>query len=104
VTDSIKEHIEIVEGAGRPKARIRGSRIRVEDVVIWHERQRMSSFEIVHEFPQLTLADVYAALAHYWDHREEMEVAMAEGERFVEGVMRIHPGRLHGMLKNRRAD
>jgi hypothetical protein len=32
--DVIQEHIEIVQGAGGPKVRIAGSRIRVLDVVI----------------------------------------------------------------------
>jgi uncharacterized protein (DUF433 family) len=76
-----REHVEIVEGAGGPKARIKGSRIRVEDVVVWHERQRMTPFEIVHEYPTITIADVYAALAYYWDNRGEIESRLADAER-----------------------
>ena len=33
----------------------------------------MSPDEIVHAYPTITLADVYAALAYYWDHRDEIE-------------------------------
>jgi len=101
--DVIRKHIEIVEGAGGPKARIAGSRIRVVDIVEWHEHQRMSPFEIVHEFPTITIADVYAALAYYWDNRGEIEVKMAQDERFVEEFMRQHPSQLQEKLERQRA-
>jgi uncharacterized protein (DUF433 family) len=66
--DVSREHIEIVEGTGGPKARIRGTRIRVVDILGWHEGQRMCIAEIVEEFPHITRGDVYAALAYYWDN------------------------------------
>jgi uncharacterized protein (DUF433 family) len=37
-TDTMRRHIEIVTGAGGPKAVFAGHRVRVEDVVIGHER------------------------------------------------------------------
>jgi uncharacterized protein (DUF433 family) len=101
--DVIRKHIEIVEGAGGPKARIVGSRIRVVDIVEWHERQRMSPFEIVHEFPTITIADVYAALAYYWDNRGDIEVKMAQDERFAEEYMRQNPSQLQEKLARQRA-
>src|SRR3954452_13625046 len=52
------------------KPRIAGSRIQVKHLAIMHERQGMTPEDIVSEFPHLTLADVYAALAYYHDHRE----------------------------------
>ena len=97
MTDVVHDHIEIVHGAGGPKARIAGYRIRVEDVVIWHEKLGMSADEIVREFPGLTFADVYAALAYYWDHRDAMEREIAEGNAFVE-EMRRRPGPLRRKL------
>ncbi|MCX6021901.1 MAG: DUF433 domain-containing protein [Chloroflexi bacterium] len=90
---TIREHIEIVEGFGGPKAVIAGHRIRVEDIVIWHEEMRMSPYEIIFNYPTITLADVYAALAYYWDNRVEMDLAMAEGETFVKEFRRSHPER-----------
>ena len=88
--DRPREHIEIAEGAGGPKARIRGSRIRVEDVVYWHERQRMTPFEIVHEYPTITVADVYAALAYYWDNRGEIEAKMDRDAAYAELLRAMH--------------
>ena len=98
----IREHVEIVEGAGGPKARIAGHRIRVQDVVFWHEKQGMSPDEIVDQFPTITLADVYAALAYYWDHRDEIEKKMAADNAFVEEMMAKHDSKLQQQLKGSR--
>lgn len=87
----IQEHIEIVEGAGGPKARIIGHRIRVQDIAIWHVRQGTSIEEIIETFPDLSRADVYAALAYYWDHRDEIEQRIADDEAFVEEMRRSAP-------------
>lgn len=58
-----------------------GTRIRVQDVYVWHELHGQTADEIVSRFPQLTMAAVYAALAYYWDHREEIQYEMqAESE------------------------
>lgn len=55
---------------------VAGTRIRVQDVFVWHELQGQSADEIVSRFPQLTMADVYAALSYYWDHRDEIQREM----------------------------
>ena len=65
MTDVVRQHIEIVTGAGGPKARIAGHRVRVEDVAIWHEKPGLSPDEIVDAIPSLMLHDVHAALAYY---------------------------------------
>src|SRR5688500_8197521 len=67
---------------GRP--RVDGHRITVEDVAIWHERMGMSPDEIASAYPSLTLSDIHAALAYYYDHREQIDEDIKEGERFVE--------------------
>src|SRR5438445_6933888 len=67
---------------GRP--RIDGHRITVEDVAIWHERRGMSPDEIVSGHPSISLADVHAALAYYYDNRERIDQAILDGQRFVE--------------------
>jgi uncharacterized protein (DUF433 family) len=50
---TIREHIEVVEGAGGAKARIAGHRIRVQDAVILHEKLGMSPDEIVSDYPTI---------------------------------------------------
>jgi len=83
VFSTISEHIEVTPEVCGGRPRIVGHRIRVQDVVIWHERLGMSPDEIVARFSQLSLADVYAALAYYHDHRAEVQQAIAEDEELV---------------------
>ena len=97
----IREHIEIVEGAGGPKPRIAGHRIRVQDVAVWHEKLGMSPDEIVHQYPTITLADVHAALAYYWDHRDEIETAIAREHALVEELRRTNLSLLQEKLNRR---
>jgi uncharacterized protein (DUF433 family) len=78
------EHIDIRPDRCGGKPCVAGTRIRVWDVHVWHELRGWSPAEIVTQFPQLTLADVYAALAYYHDHRDEIEGQMREAEEFVE--------------------
>jgi uncharacterized protein (DUF433 family) len=71
------------------KACIAGHRVRVLDIVAWHEHQHMTPDEIVSHTPSITLADVHAALAYYFDHideiQEEMRQERAQAERFRRG-------------------
>jgi uncharacterized protein (DUF433 family) len=73
---------------------IAGTRIRVQDIYVWHELQGQSADEIVSRFPQLTMADVYAALAYYWDHRDEIQHQMQEETAFVEQMKQKYPSPL----------
>jgi uncharacterized protein (DUF433 family) len=102
VSDVVREHVEIVQGESGPKARIAGHRIRVQDVAIWHEKLGMSADEIVDQFPTITLSDVYAALAYYWDHRDEIEQAIADEHAFVEEFRRGYIGPLQEKLERQR--
>lgn len=103
MSEMMQSHIEVVEGAGGPKARIAGSRIRVEDVAIWHEKVGMPVDEIVYHYPTITLADAYAALAYYWDHRDELERNMREGQAFVDEFRRTYTGPIEEKLDQRHA-
>ena len=88
-------HIESTPDVCGGKPRIAGSRIRVQDVVVWHERMGLSADEIVSRYPHLTLADVYAALAFYHDHREQIDADMETGQELVEEMRRLHPSKLN---------
>jgi uncharacterized protein (DUF433 family) len=80
----IREHIVSTPETCGDKPRIAGTRIRVKDVVIWHDRQGLSPPEIVSKWPHLTLASIYAALAYYHDHREEVNAEIAADETWYE--------------------
>ena len=69
------------------RACIAGHRIRVMDVVLWHEMRGRSPEEVAGLFPGLTLPEVQAALAYYADHREEIAADFRNDEewgRFAE--------------------
>jgi uncharacterized protein (DUF433 family) len=74
----IKTHIESRPGKCGGKPCIAGSRIRVQDIYVWHEIQGRSPVDIVGEFPELSLADVHAAIAYYFDNREQIERDIAD--------------------------
>ncbi len=102
MADVIQEHIEIVSGAKGPKPRIVGSRIRVQDIAIWHEKLGMSPDDIVHEYPSIAIADVYAALAYYGDQRDEIELAIREDQALANELRKRDIGPLRQKLKRQR--
>lgn len=46
----------------------------------------MNPDDIVSHYPQLSLADVHAALAYYFDHRGEIRQDIREGKALAEAV------------------
>jgi uncharacterized protein (DUF433 family) len=81
-----KSHIESTPGVCGGKPRVAGRRVRVQDIYVLHELKGLSPDEILRHFPDITLADVHAALAYYWDHQEEIQRQMKEDEAFVESL------------------
>lgn len=94
----VAQHIEITPGVCGGKPRIAGHRIKVQDVVIWHERMGMSPDEIIYHHPSISLADVYAALSYYHDHRAEIRQQIEEGERFAQNLQGDQPSLLQKIL------
>ena len=99
----IKEHIDATPGICGGKPRIAGHRIRVMDIVVCHEQQGMSPDEIVSSYPGITLADTHAALAYYFDHRDEIQRDIEEERRFADEVRQTTPSLLQEKLQRRRA-
>ena len=75
-------HIEITPGTCGGRPRVSGTRIRVSNIVLWTE-QGISPDEIIAGYPHLTLSDVHAALAFYFDNRAEMDKLITEEQEFV---------------------
>lgn len=82
VPATLSEHIETTPGVCGGKPRVAGTRIRVQDILVWTEQCR-SPEEIVAGCPHLTLADVHAALAYYYDHREAIDRQMQAADALV---------------------
>jgi uncharacterized protein (DUF433 family) len=99
----LDRHIETTPDVAGGKPRIAGHRITVQDVVIWHEHLGRSVDEICAEY-DLTLADVYAALAYYFDHREEIDRSIDDSKAFVEQLRKHHPSVLEQKLKTYRGE
>ncbi|MEH2378423.1 MAG: DUF433 domain-containing protein [Nostoc sp.] len=79
----LNQHIEITPGVRSGKPRIAGTRITVADVAIMYLRMGQSLEEIAGKY-QLSLASVHAAIAFYYDNRQEIDQRIAQAEAFVE--------------------
>jgi uncharacterized protein (DUF433 family) len=76
-------HIEKTPDVRGGKACITGTRIAVKDIVILHKQGTPIEQMLTHYSSRpLTPAEVYAALAYYYDHRDEIEAEFADEERF----------------------
>ena len=100
MTAVITNHIEITPGICGGKPRIAGHRIKVQNIVIWYERMGMSPDEIVYHYPSITLAEVHAALAYYYDHLEEIRKDIEEDEVFAKEMKSQTPSLVQQKLQN----
>ena len=82
------------------KPRIAGHRITVRNIAVWHDHLGWSADEIASEY-DLKLADIYAALAYYFAHREEIAQSIREGKAFVEEMRRNTPSKLEKKLQGK---
>ena len=90
-------HIESSPGVRGGKPRIVGTRITVSDVVIMHRRMDQSLEEIAGSY-DLELGAVYAAMAYYHDHQQEVDRSIAKDEAFAEAFRRDNPSPLQEKL------
>ena len=97
---TLNDHIEVTPGIAGGKPRIAGRRITVQNIAIWHERMGRSADEISSEYG-LSLADVYAALAYYFDHRPEMDESIRSDETFAVSLRERTPSKLDRKLATR---
>jgi uncharacterized protein (DUF433 family) len=95
--DTVSGHVEVTPGVAGGKPRIAGHRITVQNVVVWHERLGLSADEIATEYG-LTLADVYAALAYYYDHREQIDQTILTDQEFIAELRKRIPSKLSTQL------
>ncbi len=70
---------------------ITGTRIRVLDIASLHN-QGLSAAEILQAYEFLTLGQVHAALAYYFDHKSELDGESKRVAEWVEDFRRQHPG------------
>lgn len=68
-------HIELDE---RGVARVAGTRHKVKMIVLDELAHGWSPEEIHFQYPQLSLAQIHAALAYYYDHKAEIDSQIAQ--------------------------
>jgi hypothetical protein len=68
-----------------------------------HERQGMTPEAIVVEYPHLTLANIYAALAYYHNHREAVNADIKAEREWYEEMRAKNPSRVQERLDARKA-
>ena len=89
----IDKHIEKrLTRDGEHRAYVAGTRIRVQDIAGEHELHGLTPEQIAREHPSLSLAQVHAALAYYFDHREEIREQMKRDEKFVASLRAASEG------------
>lgn len=93
------EHIHVDEHG---VARIIGSRIKVIHLVMDRMANGWSADEIHQQHPHLTLADVHAAFAYYYDHQQELDERIRQSLKNVEDWKRQFP--VPDLAKRIRAD
>ncbi len=103
IANVLDRHIEITPDVVGGKPHIVGHRITVQNIVIWHERMGMSADEICAEY-DLALANVYAALAYYFDHLEEIDRSIDESNAFVAALRERTPSILEQKLQAQRSE
>ena len=96
--DVLSQHIVVTPGVTGGKPRIIGRRIAVQQIALWHERQGMGADEIATAY-DLSLGDVYAALAYYHDHREEIDAAIQADAAFVAELRAQMPSKLRAVSR-----
>jgi uncharacterized protein (DUF433 family) len=82
-----KQHLSATPGVCGGKPCVAGTRVRVWDVAV-RAQAGQSPDEILSDFPHLTLADIYAALAYFYDNRKAIEEQAEEDEKLAEQIRR----------------
>lgn len=90
-------HIVRTPGVMGGEPRLDGHRIRVRDIVAMRDVNGHTPEQVIElDYPHLTLAQVYAALAYAEDHREELARFATAEEDFVREFQKSHPQLIAG--------
>jgi uncharacterized protein (DUF433 family) len=82
---TLDAHIQRTPGMLGGKPHIAGHRIGVDHVAHWHLREGRSVDQIAEQFG-LSHAAIHAALAYYYDHRDEIDTRTAADDAWVEDL------------------
>ncbi len=97
VSDTPYKHIFIMDDG---RAMIGGTRIKVQYVAIDSVHWGSSPEEIKDSYPDLTMGQIYSALAYYWDNKDLVDRQIQEETEYVERMRKLnepHQARLRKM-------
>jgi len=80
-------HVVKTPGVCGGRARIEGTRVRVYNVAFLH-KDGATDDKIREAYADLTPAQIHAALAYYYDNRDEIDAELAEDESWAESLGR----------------
>ena len=89
MTTVAQEYIEVDD---RGVAKLIGTRSKVRQVVM-DQMNGMSPEQIHKEYPHLGLAQIHAALAYYYDHKDQIDAEIVDGAQFADEMRAKHPNR-----------
>jgi uncharacterized protein (DUF433 family) len=95
---ALDRHLEATPGVRGGRPRIASTRITVADIVLMHLRLGQSLAEIAGKY-DLPMASLYAAVAYYYDHQQEIDQSIEEDTAFAEAFRRNNPSPLQEKLK-----
>lgn len=98
---TLDRHISLDPDICHGKPHLAGHRIRVQDIALWHERLGLSVAEICADY-NLSLAEVYAALAYYFDYKAQIDQDIAADEAYFAAFQQNNPSLLQQKLKSLR--
>jgi uncharacterized protein (DUF433 family) len=75
-----------VEVDARGVACIAGSRTKVTQIVLDTRAHGWNPEDIKAQYPHLSLADVYAALAYYYDHQSDIDAQIEQDQKDYEAL------------------
>ena len=73
-----------IEETRKGVAYISGTQTKVVEIALDRIAHHWDADEIQRQHPHLSLGQIYAALAYYYDHQEELDEQIDEQIRFVE--------------------
>lgn len=88
-----RSHLDHID-ASRPRPVIAGTDIKVSQIAMEFELQGMSPDEIIEAHPHLTLAQVHAAIAWYYDHIDAIRQDWHESREMIERLRAEYPSRI----------
>lgn len=65
-------------------ARVGNTRMKVIHLVTAHQIHGYSPAELHFQFPDISMSEVHAALAYYWDHKDDLDNEIEQLDQYID--------------------